>query len=136
MVMSGLWCMPRGFFPTVIGLAVGIAPFQVAWSQVAPGTIADQDSIFIDGQSFKITPGTAKPDAAGRIKSLVARELGPGAIVYRSGDKLYIMGAPLVLERAVPRGPEIAAPSGPEILERGATAASESPVVDDKKPQL
>jgi hypothetical protein len=134
--MSGLWCMPRGFFPTVIGLAVGIAPFQVAWSQVAPGTIADRDSIFIDGQSFKITPGTAKPDAAGRINSLFARELGPGAIVYRSGDKLYIMGAPLVLERAAPRGPEIAAPSGPEILARVAPAASESPVVDDKKPQL
>jgi hypothetical protein len=115
--MSGLWCMPRGFFATAIGLAAGIAPFQVAWSQVAPGTIADRDSIFIDGQSFKITPGTAKPDAAGRIKSLGARELGPGAIVYRSEDKLYIVGAPLVLERAAPGRPD-------------------SPVVDAEKAQL
>jgi hypothetical protein len=134
--MSSLWCVRRGFFAAAVGLTAGLVPFEAAWAQVAPSTIADQDSIFIDGQSFKITPGTAKPDAAGRIKSLVARELGPGAIVYRSGDKLYIMGAPLVLERAAPRGPEIAAPSGPEILERGAPAASESPVVDDKKPQL
>jgi hypothetical protein len=142
--MSSLWCVRRGFFATAIGLAAGLVPFQAAWAQVAPSTIADQDSIFIDGQSFKITPGTAKPGAAGQIRSLVARELGPAAIVYRSGDKLYILGAPLVLERAAPRGPEIAAPggreiaapSGPEIRERGAPAASESPVVDDKKFQL
>jgi len=115
--MSNFRCVPQGFFATVIGLAAGFAPFQAAWSQVAPGTIADHDSVFIDGQSFKITPGTAKPEAAGRIRSLGARELGPGAIIFRSDDKLYIMGAPLVLER-----------DGP--------AAPQRPAVEDEKAQL
>jgi hypothetical protein len=134
--MSSFWCVRRGFFATAIGLAAGLASFQPAWSQVAPGAIPDHDSIFIDGQSFKITPGNAKPEAAERIKSLGARELGAGAIVFRSGDKLYIIGAPLVLDLTAPRGPEIVAPSGPEIPERAASGRPESPAVDADKAQL
>jgi len=135
--MSSFRCAPRGFFATFIGLAAALAPLPAVWSQVAPGTIADHDSIFIDGQSFKITPGTAKPEAAGVIDSLGgARELGPAAIVYRSGDKLYIMGAPLVLDRAAPRGPEIAARGRPEIPERAAPGGPDSSAVDAEKFQL
>jgi hypothetical protein len=73
------------------------APSATAQSQVAPGTIADNDSIFIDGTTFKITPGKAKNDSSSVIKTLGARELGPGAIVFRSGEKLYIVDAPLRL---------------------------------------
>ena len=68
-----------------------------AQSQVAPGTIADNDSIFIDGTTFKIIPGKAKNDSSSVIKTLGARELGPGAIVFRSGEKLYIVDVPLRL---------------------------------------
>ncbi len=104
--MSTFRYAPRAFIAVLIGLAAGFSTFPAAWSQVEPGTIADHDSIFVDGQTFKITPGQAKPDAADRIKALGARELGPGAIIFRSGEKLYIMGAPLLLQRSSSAGPE------------------------------
>jgi hypothetical protein len=66
----------------------------------ASGRIADNDSIFIDGRSFTVTPGRAKGDASTQIKALGARDLGPGAIVFRSGEKLYIASAPLLLPDA------------------------------------
>lgn len=104
--MSSLRYAPRAFIAVVVGLAAGLSTLPAAWSQVAPGTIADHDSIFVDGQTFKITPGKAQSDAADRIKALGARDLGPGAIIFRSGEKLYILGAPLVLQRSGPAGLE------------------------------
>jgi hypothetical protein len=101
--MSNFRCARRGLFAVVIGLA--LVPFQAAWAQVAPGTIADGDSVLIDGQTFKIAPGQAKRDAAATIRDLGGRDLGPGAIIYRSGDRLYILGAPLTLERGRPGTP-------------------------------
>jgi len=65
-----------------------------------PGTIANNDSIFIDGKNFTVTPGRAKGSVSTQIKSLGARDLGPGAIVFRSGEKLYIVSAPLHLANA------------------------------------
>jgi hypothetical protein len=63
-------------------------------------TIADNDSILIDGKNFTVTPGRAKGDASMQINALGARDLGPGAIVFRSGGKLYIVSAPLLLPDA------------------------------------
>src|SRR5215468_2672495 len=81
-------------------LAIGLAcvpQSATAQAPAAPGTIADNDSIFIDGSTFRVTPGTGKASASSLIKTLGARELGPGAIVFRSGDKLYIVDTPLRL---------------------------------------
>lgn len=103
--MNSFWSALRSFMTAAIGLAAGLAGLPAAWSQVEPGTIANHDSIFVDGQSFKVTPGKAKPDLADRIKALGGRKLGSGAIIYRSDDSLYILGAPLVLERNPPAGP-------------------------------
>src|SRR5262245_43693275 len=74
---------------------------SAAQSPAAPGTIADNDSIFIDGATFTVTPGKAKASASDLIKTLGARELGRGAIVFRSGEKLYIVNGP---PRLPPRG--------------------------------
>lgn len=63
-------------------------------AQNAPRSIDDNAGVFIDGKTFQITPGKPAADAAGRITSLNARPLGPGAIIFRSGDKLYIVDAP------------------------------------------
>jgi hypothetical protein len=100
--MSTFRYAPRAFIAVVMGLAASLSTSPAAWSQAVPGTIADHDSIFIDGQTFKITPGEAKPDAADRLKTLAPRELGPGAIIFRSGEKLYILGAPLLLQPSSP----------------------------------
>jgi hypothetical protein len=97
--MSSFKCAPRAIIAAWIGLAAGLfAPPQAHAQQVAPGTIADQQSVFIDGQTFRIVPGQPKPDAGATIRDLGGRDLGPGAIIYRNGDRLYILGAPLALE--------------------------------------
>jgi hypothetical protein len=55
--------------------------------------IANNDSIYIDGNSLKIVPGKGKGDASALIKKLDAHAVGPGMIIFRSGDKLYIADA-------------------------------------------
>jgi hypothetical protein len=59
--------------------------------------IADNDSVYIDAKSFKIVPGKKKGDTSALIERLNARNLGPGTIVFRSGDALYIADAPPVV---------------------------------------
>src|SRR5262249_188338 len=55
-------------------------------------TLANNDSIFIDGKTFEIVGGKGRGDVAAQMRALGARELGGGAIIFRSGDKLYIVG--------------------------------------------
>src|SRR5205085_927052 len=52
------------------------------------------ESVFIDGKTLTITQGTSKGDVAAQTTKLGARDLGPGAIIFRSGDKLYFVDAP------------------------------------------
>jgi hypothetical protein len=103
--MTNFKCVHRTIIAAWIGLGAGVSAAPEARSQPASGTIADQESIFIDPQTFSIVPGRARPDGGATIKSLGGRNLGGGAIIYRSGDQLYILGAPLTLERGRPGGP-------------------------------
>ena len=76
-------------FGTAVGLVSGASLVQ-AEEEIK---IENNNSVYIDAKAFKVTPGKAKGDVATQIKALGARELGPGAIVFRSGDKLYIVDA-------------------------------------------
>jgi hypothetical protein len=77
----------------LISSGLGLAP-SIAIGETPNGlNIADNDSVYIDGKSFQVIPGKAKGDAAVQIKNLAARNLGPAAIIIRSGDKLYIADA-------------------------------------------
>jgi hypothetical protein len=105
MAMTNFKCVHRTIVSVWIGLAAGVSVAPEARSQPASSTIADQESIFIDPQTFSVVPGRARPDGGATIKSLGGRDLGGGAIIYRSGDRLYILGAPLTLERGRPGGP-------------------------------
>src|SRR5262249_24422763 len=73
-------------------LAASSALSGTAQGQNRLGNISNNDSIFIEGKTFDVLGGKAKGDVAGQIKALGARELGGGAIIFRSGDKLYIAG--------------------------------------------
>jgi hypothetical protein len=97
--MIRLRYVPRALQAGVVALAAACAALPTARAQTAPATITDHGSLFIDGETFAVTPGKARPDAADRIKALGARELGPGAIIFREGNRLYLLGAPLTLER-------------------------------------
>jgi hypothetical protein len=105
-IMSNFKRVPRAIFAACMGLAAGVLASPEARCQSAAGSIADQESVFIDGETFRIVPGRPKPDAGASIGDLGGRELGPGAIIYRNGDRLYMLGAPLTLERGRPGKPE------------------------------
>lgn len=55
------------------------------------GQLASNEGIFVDVKEFKINKGSAKGDPAAQIVKSGAREVADGAIIFRSGDKLYIV---------------------------------------------
>jgi hypothetical protein len=57
-------------------------------------SIADGDGIFIDGRRFEMVHRQGRGDAGDVVRAMGAREIGAGAIIIRSGDRLYIVGAP------------------------------------------
>lgn len=83
-------------------LAASVSTPTTAQAQ-AERTIARNDGIFIDGRAFKIVPGTAKADVAASIERLGARPLGPAAIVFRSGESLFIVDKVLLAGTAPAR---------------------------------
>ena len=87
--------IPRGKSATVIAavaaLMSAVSTSALAQSQDATRSLANGDSLLIDGRTFSITPGKAKGDVSAEIAKLDAHEVGPGAIVFRSGDRLYIV---------------------------------------------
>ena len=86
------------FIGAIVGVASIASNLAVAQSQtLPPAVIGDNDSIYIDGKTFSITPGRGKGDTSTQIQALGARDLGPGAIVFRSGEKLYIAAAPVLV---------------------------------------
>src|SRR5262245_21997007 len=76
--------------PAAASLLSSVSMFATAHAQQTAVAIPDNDSVYIDAKSFQVVPGKGKGDAAVQIKDLGARELGPGAIIIRSGNKLYI----------------------------------------------
>jgi hypothetical protein len=59
------------------------------------GNLANNEGIYVDTGQFRIAKGSAKGDPAAQIQKAGAREVADGAIIFRSGNKLYIVdGAP------------------------------------------
>ena len=57
----------------------------------AVGQLASNEGIYVDMKEFKINKGAAKGDPSSQIAKSGAREVSDGAIIFRSGDKLYIV---------------------------------------------
>jgi hypothetical protein len=55
------------------------------------GQLASNEGIYVDVSEFKIAKGVAKGDPAAQIAKSGAREVSDGAIIFRSGNKLYIV---------------------------------------------
>jgi len=60
-------------------------------SQNVVGQLASNEGIYIDMKDFNIHKGVAKGDPAAQIAKLGARKVSDGAIIFRSGDALYIV---------------------------------------------
>jgi len=62
------------------------------WSEPAPlGALASNEGIYVNVQDFKIAKGTAKGEPSTELSKAGAREVADGAIIFRSGNKLYIV---------------------------------------------
>jgi hypothetical protein len=57
----------------------------------AVGQLASNEGIFVDPNEFRIAKGAAKGDPTEQIAKSGAREVSDGAIIFRSGNKLYIV---------------------------------------------
>jgi hypothetical protein len=75
-----------------IGLAVGVSRFATAATQPIDD-LASNEGIYVDKGSFKVMRGMAKTDPTAQIMKLGARPVEEGAIIFRSGDQLYIVDA-------------------------------------------
>ena len=82
-------CVTSVIMPAVTLLS-SVSIFATAHAQQTAVGIPDNDSVYVDAKSFQVVSGKGKGDAAAQIRDLGARELGPGAIIIRSGNKLYI----------------------------------------------
>ena len=88
-------------------IALAQQPAPAAAPAAAPtqdviGELSNNEGIFVDGKSFKIARGKAKGDPAAQIAKLGAKEVGPGAIVFRYNDKLYMVeGTPVQAPQAM-----------------------------------
>src|SRR6516165_6948117 len=77
----------------LVALAVGAGRLSFAQQPSGDviGELANNEGIFVDGKTFKIARGKAKGDPSAQIAKMGAKEVGPGAIVFRYNDKLYMV---------------------------------------------
>src|SRR5262249_5726026 len=69
-------------------------------------SLADRDGIFIDGRNVEILRGKSRGDVRRLVDALGAREIGPGAIIFRAGDRIYIVDALAGLPAGAVVGPQ------------------------------
>ena len=74
-----------------IGLAVGVSRLATAAAPI--DDLASNEGIYVDKGTFKVMRGSAKTDPSAQIMKLGARPVEEGAIIFRSGDQLYIVDA-------------------------------------------
>ena len=55
------------------------------------GQLANNEAVLVDLKNFNIAKAGAKGDTSSHIDKLKAREVSEGAVIFRSGDKLYIV---------------------------------------------
>jgi hypothetical protein len=99
MAMAGLGTKSLTGVAVILGIMSALSS-----AAVCQQPLENNDSVLFDGVALTLTLGKAKSDVAGQIRALGARDLGPGAIIFRSGEKLYIVDAPLRLSNTQPDG--------------------------------
>jgi hypothetical protein len=85
--MKAPWRNPAAGIAAGVALAALAASPALAQSQDAGRTLANGESIVIDGRTFSIAPGTSKNDLANPSRQPGARRLGAGVVIFRSGDE-------------------------------------------------
>jgi hypothetical protein len=73
------------------GFAVAVSTVAGMQQRTMIGQLANNEGIYVDLKAFKIAKGAAKGDPSTQIAKMGAREIADGAIIFRFGDKLYIV---------------------------------------------
>jgi hypothetical protein len=94
-----------------IAIAQGFDPWQDSplmksmsnyWApnhqQPTLGQLGNDEAIVVDLKSFNISKGGAKGDTSSHVDKLKAREVGEGAVIFRNGNKLYIVDGKEVMK--------------------------------------
>jgi hypothetical protein len=79
---------------TLLFGAAAIGLFSFAWAQGGSqviGDLADKEGLYVDLKEFKIHKGRAGGKAAAQLGMVDAREVSEGAIIVRTGGKLYLV---------------------------------------------
>ena len=83
----------------MIGVTIGVLATSVCRLALGAtlleqiGILSNNEGIVIDVATFKVVRGAASSDQAAKIAALSAKQVTDGAIVFRTGDKLYIVDA-------------------------------------------
>lgn len=85
-----------GFLIGATGLAVAFDPWgQSQWSYMkgkeAVAELGNNEGVYVDKATFKLTMGAAKGDPIAQIAKMGGKEVAEGAIIFRSGTKLYVV---------------------------------------------
>ena len=86
---------------TLLALGVAAIGFAAFMSKLAVsaqertqlGPLNVSEGIYVDRKNFGIIKGTAKADPTAQMMKLGAKEVQDGAIIFRVGDKLYLVDA-------------------------------------------
>jgi hypothetical protein len=72
--------------------AAGVSGFALGSAQLEQiGSLSNNEGIVVDLKTFKIKKGSASGDPASRLIMLNAKQVAAGAVVFRTGDSLYII---------------------------------------------
>src|SRR5262245_50409102 len=76
-----------------MGAAIGFAASATlsAQERAQMGALNSNQGIHVDPKTFNITKGTPKTDPTADLVKLAAQEVKAGAIIFRNGDKLYLV---------------------------------------------
>ncbi|MBX9589418.1 MAG: hypothetical protein K2X43_08935 [Hyphomonadaceae bacterium] len=85
----------RSFLVGTVAIGLGSTASGLAHAQAGEviGGLANNEGLFVDLKEFKIHKGRAGNNPAGQLAKADAREVSEGAIIVRSGGKLYIVDA-------------------------------------------
>ena len=79
-----------------LGAAIGFAasmsnPAVSAQDRTQLGALSASEGIYVDPKTFNIVKGSSKTDPTEHMVKLGAKEVTAGAIIFRAGDKLYLV---------------------------------------------
>ena len=89
MSLSKVSCLAVG-----VAIGVAVAASQLAGAASTPiGELGSNEGVFVNKTTFKIVKGASNGDPQAQIVKLGARPVSEGAIIFRAGEKLYIVDA-------------------------------------------